>query len=253
MKRKSVIGLFILAICIIFCNNKEFKEFKDLEVQKETTPEIKDRLSAIDRIMEGDFQVLQNDEKLIEKLTSIYEREKDIYGLTWIQSDLNGDGIEDLILQEEDVNDDSQIMKPILAVFACTSDNIRCIDTDFDETTFYDFFSPAGKLISYQTFSGKWVWRGLHYYKYNENWEKQYVYRLEYYFIESLNEFSNEEIKEYNVEWKEKFGIEFQVGEYYGILKNEDGNPQEGQYMPLTKDEFAKKYKELIGKEYEGL
>ena len=100
--------------------------------------------------------------KLIEKLTSIYEREKDIYGLTWIQSDLNGDEIEDLILQEEHVNDDFQIMKPILAVFACTSDNIRCIDTDFDETTFYDFFSPAGKLISYQTFSGKWVWRGLH-------------------------------------------------------------------------------------------
>ena len=52
---------------------------------------------------------------------------------------------------------------------------------------------------------------------------------------------------------EEKFGIEFRVGEYYGILKNEDGNPQEGQYMPLTKDEFAKKYKELIGKEYEGL
>ncbi len=95
------------------------------------------------QIMSGDFSCLTDE--IWEDLQERYTKSADFF--EWRQIDLNGDGIEDLILQEKKtsgLNDDIHIIR---AIFACQKDEAELVLWDEVDYTEYYFCGPTGEIM----------------------------------------------------------------------------------------------------------
>lgn len=164
---------------------------EELQAEAETTPE---SLSVADRIQSGDFSCL--DENGVVDRTRIegnYEGAKKRENHEWVQYDLNGDGMEDLIWQLKNGE-----MSPITAIYACYEDYARCIYWDEADYTYYLFFSSTENLIRYSGGADFYAREYFGCYEYDLDWNLEFVYGLMGYRIYGFEDWDREEwIKEH--------------------------------------------------------
>lgn len=116
-------------------------------------------------IMSGDFSCLEDEDW--ESMQKDYDwgmNELELY--EWSQLDLNGDGIEDLILQRKKALKGWE-HKLILGIFVCEKDRARCILWDTADNSEYYFCGPTGELMytasSYVPIVSKELYRHCYY------------------------------------------------------------------------------------------
>lgn len=194
-----------------------------------------DESSIAGEIVRGDFSHLTNDsdgyyEERYNRINQIGEGFAE-----WRLIDLNGDGIDDLILQQADEN--YYHHHQIIGIFACGEDSAKCVDWDEVDMTEYFCCTPTGELMYVAWNYGPMISNELyrHYY-YDPDWN-----RITDYYLEILRvELEDSEYPEYAQEWREDHPDMPEDG-YYFIRGTDD----ERELMTL--DEFTKIYESLTG------
>ena len=208
------------------------------EEQEEPDSMDLESLSISERLQSGDFsclvesEVIEN-ERVIERYQRFYNVIPD-RTRRCISYDLNGDGIEDLIWQEEFTDG---YVGAIMAIFACTEESARCVFWDEADYTYRFFFSSTEKLILHSWSNDFYACTYYGYYEYDENWNRELVYGLKGYHITDFSEWSNEA-------WFQEHPEMGEVGSYFFRVTETDGTKKEEL---LEQDEFLRLYEELTG------
>lgn len=213
-------------------NSIDSKE-KDIVVR-----ETAENRSIQTEIMSGDFSRLDEDDEFKEHLERAFARWEsgETLEIEWQMLDLNGDGIEDLIVQNKETVGASEI-KQILGIFACDEDSARCVEWDLNDMTEYSFCGPTGELM-YTAYNYGHIpdeepyW---HYY-YDKEWNKINDYLLVIYQIDSTVD------PEYAETWREEHPDLAEDGIYYRKY-TEDGMEE------LTREEWEEMYETATGYE----
>lgn len=221
-----LLGCFFLAGC-----GKEMEE-------EEQQAEISVESSIQSEIMSGDFSRLDEDDGFKEQIESAFHRWEsgETHEIEWRIIDLNGDGIEDLIVQNKETVGESE-MKQIFGIFACGEESARCVEWDLNDMTEYSFCGPTGELI-YTAYNYGFIpdeepyW---HYY-YDKDWNKINDYLLVIYWIDSTVD------PEYAEIWREEHPDLAEDGIYYRKY-TEDGMEE------LTRGEWEEMYETVTGYE----
>lgn len=188
-------------------------------------------------IMSGDFSCLEDTDW--ERMQKSYKREIDLY--EWRRLDLNGDCIEDLILQEKrtSTGDEDSNQHRILGIFGCEEDGARCVLWDDVEMGNYSFCGPTGELMnSYYSFGTMVDTEGFTHYYYDKDWNEIIDYRLVIWKVDSPEGY------DYPTEWFEAHPDMQEEGIYY--------RKYEGDYTGeavLTLEEFKEIYETEMGME----
>lgn len=160
------------------------------------------------RIMSGDFSCLTNANW--EDMQNSYAIGAGNNFFEWCQIDLNGDGIEDLILQEKDTVGENINRHIIRGIFACQKDEASCILWDDVDNTEYFFCGLTGELMySASSYGGVVSEEPYSHYYFDEEWNKIADYTLVVYCIDAaMNE-------EYAEKWKQEHPDMAEDGIYY--------------------------------------
>lgn len=213
-------------------------ETTDVELEDDSDENLTTIKGSIqDQIMSGDFSCLTNEDWESEQ--KVYRNLEDSrQGIEWRQLDLNGDGIEDLILQEaETVSSDSEI-KRIIGIFDCKRNEAKCVLWDVNDCTEYYFCGVTGELM-YSAWSYGFVVSTepySHYY-FDEEWNEIEDYTLVVYCIDS------EMDEEYAEIWKQENPDMAEDGIYYRKYTDE------GEEI-LTREELESIYEMETGYEF---
>lgn len=181
------------------------------------------------KIMSGNFSYLEDEDwERKQKTASMADVE-------WRLFDLNGDGIDDLILEEVDTVTDDSEEKRIIGIFACEEDKARCVEWDVNDCTAYSFAGSTGELMYTGSYYGGVVSTEsyAHYY-FNEDWDKIRDYMLVVYCIDA------EMDEEYAKKWKEEHPDMAEDGIYYRKLTDKETEI-------LTREELISIYEKGTG------
>lgn len=185
------------------------------------------------KIMSGNFSYLEDEDwESKQKRASMAD-------VAWRRLDLNGDGIDDLILEEADTVTDDSEEKRIIGIFACEEDTARCIEWDVNDVTAYSFAGSTGELMYTGGHYGGVVSTEsyVHYY-FNEDWDEIRDYMLVVYRIDS------EMDEEYAKKWKEEHPDMAEDGIYYRKITDK-GADEEAKI--LTREELISIYETKTG------
>jgi len=194
-------------------------------------------------IMSGNFEHLNNDSEYAASIEKTYDWVVNELGdCEWRQLDLNGDGIEDLILQEKDIVGEYSNQHRILGIFACEKDEARCILWDTADMSEYYFCGSTGEIMYTASSYGLLV--SVEPYKhcyYDREWNLITDYKL------VVNKIDMEEgMKEYprqTEEWKQENPDMAEGGIYY--WKYTDAGKE-----TLTREELENIYERETGYEF---
>lgn len=193
------------------------------------------RQSVQSEIMHGDFQHLDEPDDFKAYVDEHYNMwmERGISEVEWQIIDINGDGTEDLIVQNSDTTYGES--KQILGIFACGEESAECVEWDLNDNTEYSFCGPTGELMYTAPNYGGVVDNEpyVHYY-YDGEWNKVEDYTLEIIQIDSA---MNEEYAEI---WKEEHPDLAEDGIYYRKYA-------EGRVEELTREEMEEMYETATG------
>ena len=216
----------------------ETEETEQSEASEEIASSSVDNIQA--EIMSGNLEHLEEeDEKRRESIESGINN--DFYELEWRQIDLNGDGIDDLILQMvEPVPDTSE--QRIIAIFACYEDRAECIMIDLNDFTEYSFCGITGELMyTAPNYSGVISTEYYRHYHYDSDWNEITEYTLYAYRVDGTD---TEPVSTW---WEKRHPDMVENGCYYRRY-DEDGN--NSQHVELTFDEFKEIYETDTGFEF---
>lgn len=191
-------------------------------------------------LMSGNFEHLDGtydeDVTYSDYMTKWYSRQQEAH--EWRQLDLNGDGIEDLILQESrEVGEWGH--HEIVAIFACEKDSASCIFLDMNDMSEYYFCGPAGELMYTASSYGLWVAvEPYDHYYYDREWNRIKDYSLVVYDIDV--ERGLEEYPQQVEEWKQNHPDMAEQGVYF--RKETDAGEE-----ALTQEEFTEIYETVTG------
>jgi len=204
MRKKCVLCILIVLIIVTGgCAGKNWTELRQL-----CSTNLKDSVQGT--IMSGDFSCLEGEDW--EIMQEIYEGND---SLEWRQLDLNGDGIDDLILQEKDTVDRGEF-----SVCGLTG-----------ELMYY--YNSFGSMVDVEGYS--------HYY-YDKEWNKVIDYQLIIWYVDSPEGY------DYPAEWFEAHPDMQEEGIYY--RKYEGGYAgNEGKGEVLTLEELKEIYETEMGME----
>lgn len=186
-------------------------------------------------IMDGNFQHLDEPDDFKERIDEYYNMrlERGIPEVEWQIIDINGDGTEDMILQERDTIYGET--KPIVGIFACEGESAKCVEWDLIDMTEYSFCGPTGELM-YTAPNYGWVVDSepyVHYY-YDREWNKVEDYTLKIIRIDSTMD------EEYAEIWKKEHPDFAVDGIYYRKYA-------EGREEVLTREEMEEIYETATG------
>lgn len=171
--------------------------------------------------MSGDFSCMEDEDW--EEMQKSYERQSDVF--EWRQLDLNGDGIEDLILQEKNTVHEGSNQHRILGIFACGEDEARCVLWDDVYMGNFSFCGPTGELMEYYYSFGTMVdLEGYRHYYYDMEWNEITDYNLLIWYVDDPEGYT------YPTEWFEAHPDMQEKGTYYRKYKGED---VEGEALTL--------------------
>lgn len=185
-----------------------------------------DKLKAIEK---GNYSYINNEitQEVLEK--------RDSTDFTWIYRDINGDGEEDLIVQ------DDYAANSILFIFSMEDDKVVTEFADINDMGCYTQLCDNG-LLYYDQYYGVYAYEQYILYRYDEEWNEIFVDGLELYYIDKPDE---------GVRSKGNGALNMEeVGLYFWNFKMCNG---ERVYTKLTQEEWINKFNDLFGKEYEGI
>lgn len=102
-------------------------------------------------IMTGNFEYLSNSDEYLDSIEELYRKgEEDEHFSQWWRTDLNGDGIKDLILEDcYSVYSGFGYGSMIYGIFICGEDEATCIWWDDDDDTEYYVFGKSTDELMY--------------------------------------------------------------------------------------------------------
>lgn len=188
------------------------------------------------QIMSGDFSCLTDEEKW-ENLQERYAMRADFF--EWRQIDLNGDGIEDLILQEKNISGHNDDIHIIHGIFGCQKDEAILVLWDEVDCTEYYFCGPTGEImytapsygapiLSFEPYS--------HCY-FDRDWNQIRDYELVVYEIDMISYPESVE------EWRQEHPDMAEDGIYYKKYS------EKGEEI-LTREELESIYEQETGSEF---
>lgn len=205
-------------------------------------------------IMDGDFSSMRDVEfrETVEQQYQWWEESRAIEEMEWRLVDLNGDGIDDLILQEVQTVGESQQHR-IVAIFALKEDSASCELWDLNDGTEYSFCGSTGELMYTAPYSGTAIagepyW---HYY-YDSEWNKIRDFVLTGTVVDSSMDGSREEFLQYHQEFIEAHPDMAEDGVYYSRHEIDIESGEQKEREALTFEEFKEIFEEVMGMEYYG-
>jgi len=189
----------------------------------------------LNRIKNGDFSGLNNKASLdaLEKMHKNFEA----LGYEWLEFDLNGDGVNELILQEHTYYEEKN---RIVAIFAF---NYEKHETELVYLHTIDlprflFLSESGNTVWYNHYSGIYDYIGYSHIVFDDEWNRIRPYTLE---ITHIYDFS--EMPEYWFNENPDMGA---VGIYF---HKSIGVPGDESYVRemLSEEQFMEMFEELTG------
>ncbi len=205
---------------------KYFKKKKQTEIN--ITEEIKN----------GNFGYLNDDVRSRGIIRNVYEALKSSGDLSWVQRDLNNDGIDDLILCED--FEPWKGSKVVVGIFACEKDHAECIHWDAVDYSEFYIVGPNGELANSLHYGFLWERRTFIPISYEKDWTRVKKYTLYAYDSTYIDEEGLEA-------WKDKYGPEMEEPGKYYVKRHADGTRDF-----LTKEEFDEILMEDLGITYDG-
>ncbi|MDE6949353.1 MAG: hypothetical protein K2P64_00285 [Lachnospiraceae bacterium] len=185
-------------------------------------------VNELEAIEKGDYSHLDS-----ERTQEALEK-RDCRDFTWIYRDINGDGEEELIVQ------DDSAANSILFILSMENDEVVTVFSDLTDMGCYTQLCDNG-LLYYDRYYGVYDYELYILYYYDKEWNMKFVEGLELYYIEKPEEGV-----------KSKGSGKLNMGEtglYFWNFKIHDG---ERVYTKLTQEEWIEKFQDLFGKECEG-
>lgn len=188
-------------------------------------------------LMNGQFDCLTNGDK--DGIGEVYHFMDSNDNVEWIQTDLNDDDVEDLILQEK--NSPWQNKKIIVGIFTCEENGAKCVLWDVNDYGEFYYCGNTGEIMYYYRWnSGIYTIESNRHYDFDAAWNKTSDYTLTAYSV------CGSESEMHADDWKEKHPDMLEDGYYYR------------QYMEkidiekiLTFEEFQSIYEEEMGFAYD--
>lgn len=204
-------------------------------------------------IMSGDFSSITHDDAR-QNMEDYYHRWKEIgEDMEWRLIDLNGDGTDDLILQEVRSVGQSQQHR-IVAIIACEGDSASRILWDLNDFTEYTFCGPTGELMYYMDGWGMSIgFEAYRHWYFDREWNEIIDYELVGTVVDSSMDGSREEFLEYNSNWIESHPDMAEDGCYYSRYERDIESGEWKEREALTFEQFKKIFEDVMGMEYYGL
>lgn len=253
---RNLFLVLLFGLMLVGCQGKDGAKSSRGEVQEEnaldnsaTTEMVGNvsddtalQTSIQSELMNGNFSCLDADDQEVVQRGYEIGGENDL--LEWRQIDLNGDGIEDLILQEKDTVTEESSNKRITGIFACREDGASCVLWDVNDSTEYSFCGQSGELMYYYDSWGTEISVEIYeHYEFDKEWNHITDYRLQGYCIDSS---VGDGFLE---EWKEEHPDMAEDGYYYRKYTGAyAGEAERGEV--LTFEEFKAIYEAEMGMEF---
>lgn len=189
--------------------------------------------TVYEKLMSGNFACLMDDDW--EAMERVYHIMAKNGTAEWRQIDLNGDGTDDLILQE--AWDNWGDIKSIAGIFDCKEGQEKCVFWDVNDYSEFMFCGGTGELMYYASYYGGVLSMEpyTHYY-YDTEWNRIEDYTIIAYRIEASE---NEPIGE---DWVAMHPDMAENGDYY---RKYVGDDETGEI--LTFSEFVSIYETETG------
>lgn len=196
----------------------------------------KELCNLLQELLSGNFEHLSGE---YSDYRELFEMDWERGESEWRQIDLNGDGVEDFILQEaKPIGDTGQ--KRIIGIFTIEEDSIRCIMADFNDGSEYSFCGTTGKLMyTASNYGGVVDNEPYDCYHYDNEWQEIIDYRLE------ILRVNSEVDEDYAKVWKSENSDMAEDGLYYFRYM---GDKEE----KLTKEEWTSIYEAETGLKFDG-
>lgn len=237
-----------------FYTNSEDTEMPNAETvyhREETSYPLEQTIQ--NEIMNGDFSAMEDSEfkEYIEEIYQRWEEHGTIEEMEWRLIDLNGDGIDDLILQEAQRVGQTQ-MHRIVAIFAIEEDNVNCMLWDLNDSTEYSFCGSTGELMYTAPYSGTAIaGEPYRHYYYDSEWNKINDYWLDRTIVDSSMDGSREEFLQYNHGFIEAHPDMAEDGEYYSRYEIDIETGELKEREALSYEQFKEIFEDVMGMEYE--
>lgn len=203
-------------------------------------------------IMEGDFSGItdaESRERVVEQY-QIWEENGTMEDMEWRQIDLNGDGIDDLILQECQNVPPTQ-MQRIVAIFACKEDSAECVLWDLNDGSEYSFCGSTGELMYTAAYFGTSIaGEPYRHYYFDIDWNEITDFKMVRTIVDSSVDGSREEFLQYQQGFVEAHPDMLEDGEYYSFYEIDIETGNEGEREALSYGQFKELFEEIMGIEY---
>lgn len=197
-------------------------------------------------IMSGDFSSMTEFRETVEQQYQWWEESGAIENMEWRLVDLNGDGIDDLILQDIQIE-----LRPIVAIFALKEDSASCELWDLNDSTAFSFCGPSGELMYTAPYSGTEIagepyW---HYY-YDSEWNKIEDFALMRTVVDSSMAGSREEFLQQYQESIEANPDIAEDGDYYYRYEIDKESGEWKERESLSYEQFNEIFEDVMGMDY---
>lgn len=252
-KIMKILIVFMLLLFITGCSSNEDQTIVFPEETEESIPSsiegafYSEEHSIQAEIMSGDFSSMTaGTTEFRETVEQQYQWWEENGTIEWRLVDLNGDGIEDLILQ--DIR-----MEPhaIVAIFAIKEDSASCELWDINDNTAFSFCGPSGELMYTSPYSGTEIagepyW---HYY-YDSEWNKIEDFMLMRTVVDSSMAESREEFLQRYQEFIEANPDMAEDGDYYSRYEIDIESGERREREALSYEQFKEIFEDIMGMEY---
>ena len=201
------------------------------------TKENQTEINITEEIKNGKFEYLNDDERSRRIIRNVYEALKSRGDLSWVQRDLNNDGIDDLLMCDNDGFWEGS--KVVVGIFACEKDHADCIRWDAEDWNVFYFVGQNGRLAKYSQSSSVWDMVIYTPISYEEDWTRVWEYTLEFYNGTGID---GEDLER----WKSTYGPEMEEPGKYYVKHHADGTREF-----LTKEKFNEILMEDMGITYD--
>ena len=194
--------------------------------------------TLVEQIRNGNFlNIYGVDESTLEALNSIYQREKELQNIEWVESYLNENGLKGLIWQEKN----SHRVNRILFVFALEDDRASLVFFGAGgQMTSVFFLSDNGNIINRYATYGLSSFHVYRHFIFSDELEMELVYELQ---VIKIEDWAINELKEDGLfyEFVERNSVWAEAGIYYF------GRAGSGQAEVLSEQQFLKAFEEMTG------
>lgn len=128
-------------------------------------------------IMNGNFASVKTlDYPDADELRRIFDILSAESNIEWVQHDLDGDGLNELVWQEKDSH--NQTANSIIGIFAFSADGAELVAWDVNDMTEYLFLSAAGNVIHCMGHYGTYSYVKYDHLVFDEEWNTALAYGL---------------------------------------------------------------------------